>query len=182
MLNDTTKSRGFTLIELMLTMAVAATLMAIAVPALNAVSDATKLSASAQQLERELQTTRMKAVANNTPLRLRTNCPSAGYFRIVEFLGTTSDTPTTRCNASTYPWPASDNDLSTIPNFDGPLRELMNNATMGTASIEFRPDGTAWDVSSGTAVAIATPITITVTRKGTTKNITVNNLGKILLQ
>ena len=175
-------NRGFTLIELMLTMAIAATLIAIAVPAVNAVSDATKLSAAAQQLERELQTARMKAVANNTPLRLRTNCPSAGSFRIVEMLGTASDTPTTRCSASTYPWPAADNDLSTAPNFDGPVRQLLNSATMGTASIEFRPDGTAWDTSSGTAVTITTPITITVTRKGSTKSITVNNLGKILLQ
>jgi prepilin-type N-terminal cleavage/methylation domain-containing protein len=177
-----TKNGGFSLIELMLTMAVAATLMAIAVPALNAVSDATKLSDAARQLEREIQAARTKAVANNTPLRLRTNCPAAGSFRIVELLGTASDTPTTRCNTSTYPWPAADNDLSTTPNFDGPLRDLINNATMGTASIEFRPDGTAWDASSGTAVTITTPITITVTRKGATKSITVNNLGKILLQ
>ena len=59
---------------------------------------------------------------------------------------------------------------------------MLNGATMGTASIEFRPDGTAWDTSSGTAVTITTPITITVTRKGSTKSITVNNLGKILLQ
>jgi prepilin-type N-terminal cleavage/methylation domain-containing protein len=182
MSSDTRTTRGFSLIELMLTLAVAATLTALAVPALNAVSDATKLSAAAQQLEREFQSARMKAVANNTPLRLRSNCPSAGYFRIVELLGTSSDAPTTRCSAATYPWPAPDNDLSTTPNFDGPVRQLLNDATMGTASIEFRPDGTAWDASTGTAVTISTPITITVTRKGSTKSITVNSLGKILLQ
>jgi prepilin-type N-terminal cleavage/methylation domain-containing protein len=182
MLSHSRKNAGFSLTELLITMAVAATLMAAAVPALNAVSDATKLSEAARQLERELQAARTKAVANNTPLRLRTNCPSAGYFRIVEFLGTSSDTPTSRCSISTYPWPAGDNDLSTTPNFDGPLRQLLNSATMGNASIEFRPDGTAWDVSSGTAVTITTPITIVVTRKSATKSITVNNLGKILLQ
>jgi prepilin-type N-terminal cleavage/methylation domain-containing protein len=174
--------RGFSLIELMLTMAVAATLMAIAVPAMNAMSDATKLSAAAQQLERELQTARMKAVTNNTPLRLRTNCPTTGYFRIVELLGTASDTSASRCNATTYPWPAADNDLATMPNFDGPVRQLLNSATVGTASIEFRPDGTAWDTSSGTATAISSSVTITVTRNGKTKNITVNGLGKVLLQ
>src|SRR4051794_20871544 len=97
-------TRGFSLIELMLTLAVAATLAAMAVPALNAVSDSTKLSTAAQQVERELQTARMKAVTNNTPLRIRTNCPSTGYFRIVEKLGTAADTSATRCNASTYPW------------------------------------------------------------------------------
>jgi type IV fimbrial biogenesis protein FimT len=174
--------RGYSLIELMQTIAVAATLMAIAVPAMNAMSDATKLSAAAQQLERELQTARMKAVANNTPLRLRTNCPAAGYFRIVEMLGTASDTPASRCNATTYPWPAADNDLATTPNFDGPVRQLVNSATSTTASIEFRPDGTAWDTSSGTATAITTSVTITVTRNSKTRSITVNGLGKVLLQ
>lgn len=163
-------------------MAVAATLMAIAVPALNAMSDATKLSAATQQLERELQTARMKAVANNTPLRVRTNCPAVGYFRIVELLGTASDTAADRCSASTYPWPAPDNDLATTPNYDGPVRQLLNGATVTTASIEFRPNGTAWDATSGTATAIASAVTITVTRNSQTRSITVNSLGKVLLQ
>ncbi len=175
-------ARGFSLIELMLTMAVAATLAVIAVPALNAMSDSTKLSNAAQQVERELQTARMKAVANNTPLRFRTNCPATGYFRIVEKLGTAADTPTTRCDASTYRWPAADTDLSTTPNYDGPVRQLLNDATVTTASIEFRPDGTAWNLTSGTAVALTTPLTLTVTRNSKTKTITVNNLGKVVLQ
>ncbi|PYR90472.1 MAG: hypothetical protein DMF84_20715 [Acidobacteria bacterium] len=175
-------ARGFSLIELVLTLAIAATLAAIAVPAFSSVSDSTKLSNAAQQVERELQKARMKAVANNTPLRFRTNCPSTGYFRIVELLGTSADTPTTRCDAATYTWPAADTDLSTTPNFDGPVRQMLNSATVTTASIEFRPDGTAWDTSSGTATAITSSITITVTRSGKTKAITVNNLGKVLLQ
>jgi len=175
-------ARGFSLIELTLTLAVAATLAAIAVPALNAVSDSTKLSNAAQQVERELQTARMKAVANNTPLRLRTNCPSTGYYRIVEYLGTTADTATNRCDATTYRWPAADNDLSTTPNYDGPVRQMANAATVTGASIEFRPDGTAWNATTGTAVAITSPVTLTVTRNGKTKTITVNSLGKVLLQ
>jgi prepilin-type N-terminal cleavage/methylation domain-containing protein len=175
-------ARGFSLIELMLTLAVAATIAAIAVPALNSVSDSTKLSNAAQQVERELQTARMKAVANNTPLRFRTNCPSTGSYRIVEVLGTTADSPTTRCATTSYPWPASDNDLSTTPNYDGPVRQMANDATITNGSIEFRPDGTAWDASSGAAVAIASSATLTVTRKGKTKTITVNSLGKVLQQ
>ncbi|NUR55672.1 MAG: hypothetical protein HOQ29_14600 [Acidobacteria bacterium] len=163
-------------------MAVGATIAVIAVPALNAVSESTKLSNATQAVERELQTARMKAVANNTPLRLRTNCPSAGYYRIVELLGTTADSGTTRCDASTYPWPAADTDLSTTPNYDGQLRQMLNSATVTTTSIEFRPDGTAWDATTGTATAITTAVSLTVTRNGSTKTITVNSLGKVLQQ
>jgi prepilin-type N-terminal cleavage/methylation domain-containing protein len=182
MSTDTRKSGGFSLIELMLTMAVAATLAAIALPTLSAMNEARKLSDASQLVERELQTARMRAVSNNTPLRFRTNCPSTGYFRIVELLGTPSDNTTTRCDLSSYPWPAADNDLATAPNFDGPLKQMLNSATVTTTALEFRPDGTAWQIVSGTATAISTPVTLTVTRNGNTKTITVNGLGKILLQ
>lgn len=185
--------RGFTLTELMLTVAVAATLMAMAVPALNAVNNATKLSNAAQAVEREMQTARMRAVSNNTTLRFRTNCPAAGYYRIVEKIGLSADTSTSRCNITTYPWPAPDTDLATTPNLDGALRQMLNDATVSDGWFEFRPDGTAYVVSSsgtgcatldasGCASAIATTATITITRSGQTKTVSVNALGKVLLQ
>jgi Tfp pilus assembly protein FimT len=168
----------------MLTVAVASVLAGIAVPALRSVDDATKLSNAAQQVERELQTARMRAVSNNTPLRFRTNCPSSGYFRITELLGTVSDGTTSRCSISSYPWPATDTDLATVPNHDGALRQMLNSATVSDAWVEFHPDGTAWQVTTNTAAAIAanSPVTITVTRNGSTKTITVNELGKVKLQ
>ena len=97
-------------------------------------------------------------------------------------LGTASDTPTTRCSAIRRPWPAADNDLSTAPNFDGPVRQLLSARRWDAASIEFASRRHRVGTSSGTAVTITTPITITVTGTGSTKSITVNNLGKILLQ
>lgn len=180
--NSNHDARGFSLIELVLTVAVAATIAAIALPALNAVSDSTKLSSAAQQLERELQIARTKAVANNAALRLRTNCPSTGYFRIVELLGTAADTASNRCDPSAYPYRPVVTELTTTGRFDGPVRQMQNSATVTTTSIEFRPDGTAWDTTSGTAAAITSTVTLTVTRNGKTKTITVNSLGKVLLQ
>jgi hypothetical protein len=59
---------------------------------------------------------------------------------------------------------------------------MANDATVTTVSIEFRPDGTAWNTSSGSAAAITTAVTLTVTRNGKTKTMTVNSLGKVLLQ
>lgn len=174
--------RGFSLIELLLVVAVAATLMAIAIPVLTDVTDSTKLNTESQLVERELQKTRLRAVATNSVLRLRTNCPSAGYYRIVEVLGTAADAPAARCDASTYPYKPQAADLAVPPNFDGVLKQLLYSATVTDVSLEFRPDGTAWDASSGTPAAIAPAVTVTVTRNGKTKSITVNALGKILLQ
>jgi hypothetical protein len=76
------------------------------------------------------------------------------------------------------PMARPDNDLATTPNFDGPLRQMLNSATVTTVALEFRPDGTAWDVSTGTATALVSPASITVTRSGKTKTITVNSLAK----
>jgi prepilin-type N-terminal cleavage/methylation domain-containing protein len=174
--------RGFSLTELMLTVAVAATIAGIAVPVMGDVSDSIKLNEATRMVERELQDARIKAVSTNTPVRMRTNCPAVGYIRIVEVLGTPAeDTPAARCLQTNYPFPA-DNDLMTRPNGDGPVRLLVNSATVGTASIQFSPDGTARQVVAGVAQTIVANVVVTVTRKGKSRTLSVNSLGKIQLQ
>jgi prepilin-type N-terminal cleavage/methylation domain-containing protein len=172
---------GFTLIELMMTVAVAATLLAIGVPVLLDVTESSKLTSAAREVERELQSARLKAVTNNRSLRVRMNCPAAGYYRTVEVLGTAADNATNRCVLSAYPFPA-DTDVITRPNFDGPVRVLPNMATVTDAVLEFRPDGTAFTVVANVAQPIAAPLTITVTRNGKTKAMTLNGVGKIQYQ
>lgn len=178
-----TPARGFSLIELLLTVAIAATLAVIALPVLNSVNDSTKLNTEARKVEREMQMTRLRAVSTNTVLRFRTNCPGEGYIRAVEVLGTSADPPVTRCDPTTYPWKTVAPDFATPPNFDGRVVGLIDGATVNTANVEFRPNGTAWQVdSSGVVSAISTGLTFTVTRNGKTKTITVNQMGKILFQ
>ena len=111
--------RGFSLTELMLTVTVAATLLAIGVPVLRDVTEGSKLNGAARELEREFHSARLRAVSANRSLRVRLNCPAAGYYRTVEVLGTAADTATNRCLLSAYPFPA-DADLTTRPNYDGP--------------------------------------------------------------
>lgn len=173
--------RGFTLIELMMTVAVAATLLAIGVPVLLDVTENSKLTAAARQVERELQSARLRAVTNNRSLRVRLNCPSAGYYRTVEVLGTAADTATNRCLLSAYPFPA-DTDMTTRPNYDGPPRVLPNQATVTDGVLEFRPDGTAYTVVANVAQPLAAPMTLTVTRNAKTKAMTINGSGKIQFQ
>jgi type IV fimbrial biogenesis protein FimT len=54
--------RGFSLIEMVLVVAIIAVVSAIAVPQILSSSRQIKLSGAARQVERELQTARMKAV------------------------------------------------------------------------------------------------------------------------
>ena len=173
--------RGFSLNELLMTIAVAGTLMVVAVPVFSDVSESTKLNGAARELERELQSARLKAVTSNRILRVRLNCPSAGYYRTVEYLNTAADSATNRCLLSAYPFPA-DNDLMTRPNYDGPVRILPSGATVTTDALEFHPDGTAQRVVSNVAQTITTPVTLTVTRNSKSKAMTINGAGKIQLQ
>lgn len=171
-------SLGFSLIELLLTVAVFAILSAMALPVYHDLSEVSRLNSATRDVERELQAARLKAVSTNRRLRVRFNCPVVGQFRTVEVLGTGADTAADRCTTS-YPYPAPDQNRFTRPNFDGPIRFVPQLTTISNGSIEFRPDGTAWDASTGTPVAIATTVDFTITRYSRSRTVTVNAMGKV---
>jgi prepilin-type N-terminal cleavage/methylation domain-containing protein len=175
--------RGFTLNELLLTVAVAATLMAMAVPVLTDVTEGSKFNAAVRMVERELQSARLKAVTNNTVLRVRTNCPSAGYVRTVEVVGNPAvDNAANRCQTNNYPFPPADTEITTRPNHDGPPRVLPQGATVTDLVVEFQPDGTAMQVVANAPQRIDGFATLTVQRSYKSKSVTINAAGKIQLQ
>ena len=181
--------RGFSLIELIGVVAVTAIIAAIAVPQIGDTLTAMRLGDGARVVERELQTARFKAVSTNRIIRVRTNCPAAGFYRMVEYLGTIqapdpNDGPLARCLNSAYPYPAPDTNPMTRPNHDGPVRPMPGGVTVTTVGVEFRPDGTAWTVAAdGRAQSIPPAGTdLTVTYKTKTKGINVTPLGKIRIQ
>lgn len=174
--------RGFSLTDMMMTVAIIATAATMAVPVMTDLTADIKIGEAARAVERELHDARFRAVSSNRTVRVRMNCPNLGTFRTVEFLNTSADTSTNRCNQQTYPYPAADDDILTRPNYDGPMRVLPQEATVGNYIIEFRPDGTARNVVSNVAMEITTPITITVTRNSKSKAITINAVGKVQLQ
>lgn len=182
MISTSRSSRGFSLTELVFVVAMLGTLIAMAVPVMKDMTASIKLNEAARMVEREMQDARLKAVSSNRVIRVRLNCPAAGYIRSVEVLGTAADTAANRCTTTAYPFPAPDLDIMTRPNFDGPVRTLPNNATVTSEVLQFSPDGTAANVVAGVATTIAAPVTVTITRESQSKTVTVNNVGKVQLQ
>lgn len=185
------RATGFSLIEMILVAAVIAIIAAMGVPLLVNAGNAIKLSRSARDVERELQNARLQAVSTNQPMRLQFDCPSPGQYRLVELIGTSSaptaaDSSVSRCAMASYPYPSdTDKNPLTRPNFDGPVRYLDPSVSFSVVTtIEFWPDGSA-HTNTGSSnpwpVIGVTGTTITLTRSGKTKNITVNGLGKIQL-
>jgi type II secretory pathway pseudopilin PulG len=174
--------RGYSLNELLLTVAVAATLMGMAVPLLSDVSEGSRFNASVRLVERELQSARLKAVTSNVTLRVRTNCPSAGYVRTVEVLGNALDSAANRCATAAYPFPPADTEMATRPNHDGPPRVLPEGTTVGDMVLQFTPDGTVQQVVANAPQRIDAPVTLTVQRNYKSKSVTINGAGKIQLQ
>ena len=79
---------GFTMVDMVATIAIIATLAAVATPQMLNGVDGMRLGVSARDVERELQFARLKAVSTNRPMRIRFNRPVAGQFRVVELIGT----------------------------------------------------------------------------------------------
>jgi len=181
---------GFTLIDTICVVAIFAILAGISVPAFQNLTEGYKLGQSLREVERELQSARLKAVTSNRPLRLRFNCPAAGQYRIVELIGTPSvpaaeDGAANRCQESTYPTPAADNNPLTRPNHDGPMRRLPPGITFSAANtLEFWPDGTVHQQNGATLpwpVIPAAGTSVTLAKGAVTKRIDVNGVGKITL-
>jgi hypothetical protein len=163
---------------------------AIAIPLVTNSLEGQRLGMETRNVERELQSTRLSAVATNRPIRIRFNCPSAGRYRRVEVIGTVNvphaDDAEARAVARCgYPFPAADTNPLTRPNNDGQTLQLNSSVTFtAVQTLEFWPDGTVHIPAATNPWPRlgATDATITVAKGSSTKSIKVNSLGKIRIQ
>ena len=182
---------GFTLVELIVVVAIFAIMAAVAMPQLGRAIELYRLGMAVREMERELQVARVKAVTANRPVRVLFNCPAAGQFRRVEMLGEPGlpdarDDQVTRCDPVVFPYPPADDDPLTRPNNDGPLHWLPSGVTMGgVGGIEFLPDGTARSDTAGgtiswTDVGVA-GVSATVTKGALSRTVTINGMGRVFI-
>jgi prepilin-type N-terminal cleavage/methylation domain-containing protein len=179
--------RGFSLIDMMAVVAIIGIVSAIALPSMLGAMERVRLGQSTREVERELQTAKSRAVVKGRAMRVRFDCPADGTYRTVELIGTTSvpvaaDASDDRCDEVDYPFPAGDEDPTTLPNLDGPVRRLDPTVSFSAAqTIEFRANGTAfYEATAGDFDLIPVAgISITLERNGVTSTITVNGLGKV---
>jgi prepilin-type N-terminal cleavage/methylation domain-containing protein len=176
---------GFTLVELMMVIAIFAILAAIAIPSIF-VTDETRARQAIREVEREMQTARLKAVTTNRPIQIRLNCPGPGMYRMVEGGATWPDAG--RCSQTTYPFPAPiDAAYQTPPKprYDGPIRYLDPNIVLSPGSpnliIQFSPDGRTATVVNGVAQLIGA-VQVNVTCRTKTKTVEINGIGRIQIQ
>lgn len=179
--------RGFSLVELLAVLAFFVIVAAVAMPVYTDVVDSMRLGQATRDVERELQTARLKSVSTNRKLRVRFNCPAARQYRMVQVLGTAADLPTARCSEAAYPYDSS-NQNPVTKRQDGPVRYLQEGVTLPTAAFEFWPNGTAFRVDTSGVAQVIPPdedggndqgVSLTLTKDGKTKEIWVNGRGKI---
>jgi Tfp pilus assembly protein FimT len=175
------RQRGFSLTELVLIVAMAGTVMAMAVPLSGDLMATMKLNEASRLIEREFADARLRAVSTNRALRVRTNCPAAGFVRTVEFMATAADSAANRCLNSAFPFPADD-DLMTRPNYDGPVRTIPNDASVTTVTLQFQPDGTVFNVVNNVLTTMGTEQTLTISKGNKSRTVRINSAGKIQIQ
>ena len=78
------KSTGFTLLELMIIIAVMGVLSAIAIPSFMSLLPGMRLNGAARQIMGDLMAARMKAVKENNEYKVFFNSPSANQYQILD--------------------------------------------------------------------------------------------------
>jgi prepilin-type N-terminal cleavage/methylation domain-containing protein len=155
--------RGYTLFEVMIVVALIATVSGIAIPVFLSSNALNDLWTGSERIGALIRQTRLKAISQNTTYEVRFDCPSAGKMRGLVMTGD----------------PLVDNDAN-----------RCNVNSVGDSEIVDMPSGVAFDPAAATglqvtgrgvftAVGDAIPLTISVTYGASARYLTVSATGQI---
>ena len=175
-------SSGFSLVELLVVVAVACIVMAVAVPSVTATMQSYALNSGMQIIASTVRSARLAAVSKNRQVRVIFNCPVAGQMRAVEVTGNPAiDNAADRCSPIAYPYP--DPDPAAVPNVDGPVIMLPEGAQFGAfESVLIGTDGrvTPQTGCPAACVASAVPATVILSNTHDTRTLTVAASGQVI--
>jgi prepilin-type N-terminal cleavage/methylation domain-containing protein len=83
--------RGFTLVELLIVLAMIGIISAIAIPSLSSSTERNAVWTASEQIGTQIRQARLKAITRNTPFRVAFDCPAAGQYRVLAVDGTIDD-------------------------------------------------------------------------------------------
>lgn len=94
-------SRGFTLFELLVVMALITILGGIAIPSLTGSTNRNSVWTASEQIGSQIRQARLKAISRNMRFRIRFDCPSVGQYRVLQVTGDAGiDSAADRCSTS----------------------------------------------------------------------------------
>src|SRR5687768_3077063 len=169
-LTQVRSARGFSLVEVLLVVALVGTITAIAVPQFMTALTQYRTNSASREVAAQIRNARLAAVTTNRTMLVRFNCPGPRQYRVVQLTGVAAiDDAADRC-AAPYP----DADPVALPNNDGPPAILPDTVAFGALQdLRISTTGLVTPLTGGM------PALIEVTNGQRTRQITVSASGRV---
>jgi prepilin-type N-terminal cleavage/methylation domain-containing protein len=166
---------GFSLPEILIVLAIFATVSAIAVPQLMGAAERYRTGSAAREVAAQIRAARLAAVTTNRQIIVRFNCPQPRAYRFVEVTGDPAIDNlalATRCLVA-----PPDADPNTLPNADGPISFLPETISFAASQdLRIMPTGSVTPIAGGM------PAIISVTNGAMTGQVSVTTSGRVQVQ